>query len=524
MNLTKNLKPFLWIVPTSLGLGTLLSFFDSAAWWRGWPGYSLLSLLGISALAALWRGEGSNRKLGWILLAAFLLRLGFGVFFSQVLPVYGYNNKANRGGYVYRDASTYDFQAWRLASSGDSLWKSFGRSDAIEEQYGGLTLTLSLTYRLLSPDAHRPWLTILLTALVNAIGIGFAWRGLQHTFGEKLAGAAGWTLALYPEAVLTGLSQIREPFLLLFIAMLFWGTTRLKARLRLQGWGWLAGSVLGLFLFSPPVAGSALLITGVWFWLFGSERRVKWGWLAGILAIAGLAFLLFGYIAGSALQVPSGPLANIFRWLQYSAQWNLYTTQQASDGLQPLFDALPKFLHLPLVTVYGVFQPVLPAALADPAPWPIWFIAIMRALGWYLLLPLLAFAPFISKSLQKRDRPAWWWLCLAVWVWILAASFRAGGDQWDNPRYRLILIFFQALLAGQVWVHWRASKDAWFTRLLAVEGIFLLVFGYWYAGRYTDWPIWRFSFPVAALIVGVLAALVLLGSWAWDRRPSRRKL
>lgn len=518
----KRFRDLLWIIPSSLGAGLPLSLLDGNSWWRGWLAYALLLAMGLWALAALWRSEGASRKLGWMLLAAFLVRLALGVFFAQMLPVYGYDNEANSGGYIYRDASTYDSQAWGLAASDDPLWKAFDRTDEIEEQYGGLTLSLSLVYRLLSPDAHRPGLTILLAALVNAIGVGFAWRGLRRVFGEKMAVAAGWVLALYPEAVLTGCSQIREPFLLLFTAMFFWAVNRLRIERRPADWGWLAGSVLGLLLFSPPVAGSVLLITGVWAWLAGTQRSIRRGWIIGIVAVAGIAFLLFGYIAGGALQVSSGPLANIVRWLQYSAEWNLYGARQTSDGLQPLFDALPKSLHLPLVTAYGVFQPVLPAAIADPAPWPVWFIVIVRALGWYLLLPLLVFAPFIGKDIPKGERLAWWWLCLAVWTWILVASFRAGGDQWDNPRYRLILLFFQAVLAGQVWVHWRASRDVWFTRLLAVEGVFLLAFGYWYAGRYSGWAMPRISLLVVAVVILVGALVILGGGWLWECRKRTR--
>jgi hypothetical protein len=140
-------------------------------------------------------------------------------------------------------------------------------------------------------------------------------------------------------------------------------------------------------------------------------------------------------------------------------------------------------------------------------------------LGWYLLLPLLVFAPFIGKRFPKETRLAWWWLCLAAWLWILVASFRAGGDQWDNPRYRLILMFFQALLGGQVWVYWRTSRDAWFGRLLAVEIVFLLVFGYWYAGRYSGLPIPDISLPIVGVVILVGALAILAGGWLWDRRP-----
>lgn len=509
----------LWILPVSLILGLILSLLDHGRWWIGLLAYGLILALGLLALAALWRSSGSSRTLILLLLLTVFLRLGTGIFFSYVLPVYGYDSKVHAVGSIYRDASTYDRQAWELAASGDPLWKAFDRSSGIEEQYGGLTLTLSITYRLLSPDVHRPWLTILLVALVNALGVGFAWHGIKDVLGEKTAWAATWIMALYPEAVFAGCSQIREPFLLLFIAIFFWAVTRLKAGQRAEGWGWLAGSVVGLFLFSPPVAGTVILITGIWVWLFGSGRSVKWGWVVGILVFAGLAFVLFGYIAGGALQAPgSGPLGNLVRWLQYSARWSLYGTQQTSDGLQPLFDALPKILHLPLVTAYGVFQPLLPAAIADPAPWAVSLISIPRSLGWYLLLPLLVFAPFIGQRLPKETRLAWWWLCLAAWTWILVASFRAGGDQWDNPRYRLILIFFQALLAGQVWVHWRASQDAWFGRVLAIEGVFLLVVGYWYAGRFSGWTIPYISLPIAGVIVLLSTLVILTGGWLWDRK------
>ena len=88
---------------------------------------------------------------------------------------------------IYRDTFTYDTQAWKLAASGDPLWKAFDRSSGIEEQYGGLTFTLSLTYRLFSPDAHRPWLTILLSALMGVLGVALAWKAARLAWGERVA-------------------------------------------------------------------------------------------------------------------------------------------------------------------------------------------------------------------------------------------------------------------------------------------------------------------------------------------------
>ncbi len=517
------LRDLFWILPVSLSLGLTLSLLDGGTWWIGLLAYSLLLTLGLLALTALWRSAGAPRTLILLLLLAVFLRLGSGIFFSYVLPVYGYDSEVHAVGSIYRDASTYDRQAWELADSGNPLWTAFDRSSGIEEQYGGLTLTLSFTYRLLSPDFHRRWLTILLVALVNAMGVGFAWRGIKDVFNEKIAWVVTWILVLYPEAVFAGCSQIREPFLLLFIAMFFWGLAHIKLGRRI-GWVWLAGGAAGMFLFSPPAAGTVILIGGVWAWLYESGCTVKWGWVIGILVVATLAFMLFGYIAGGALQAPAtGPLGNIIRWFQYSARWSLYGTQQSSDGLQPIFDALPNSFHIPLVTLYGVFQPLLPAAIADPAPWAVSIISISRSLGWYLLLPLLDYSPFISKRQPKETRLAWGSLCLVVWAWIMIASFRAGGDQWDNPRYRLILLFFQGLLAGSVWIHWRSSRDVWFTRFLIVEAIFLFVFEFWYVGRYTDWSVPHISLLMVGAVIVCGAFLVFAGGWLLDQRRVRSK-
>jgi hypothetical protein len=345
------LRDLFWIFPTSLALGLTLSLLDGGTWWIGLLAYSLLLTLGLLALSALWRSAGAPRTLMLVLLLTLFVRLGAGIFFSYMLPLYGYDSQVHDVGSVYRDASTYDRQAWELASSDQSLWTAFDRSSGIEEQYGGLTLTLSAAYRLLSPDFHRRWLTILLVALFNAIGVGVAWRGIKEAYGEETAWAAAWILALYPESILAGFSQIREPFLLLFIAGFFWGVLRLMVKQRVAGWSWLAACGVGMFLFSPSVAGTVILVVGVWVWLFGSRRSVKWGWVVGAFVVAGLAFAAFGYIASGALQSPgSGLLGNLVHWLQYSASWSLYGTQQTSDGLQPLFDVLPKSLHLPLVT------------------------------------------------------------------------------------------------------------------------------------------------------------------------------
>ncbi len=66
---------------------------------------------------------------------------------------------------------------------------------------------------------------------------------------------------------------------------------------------------------------------------------------------------------------------------------------------------MPEWLRLPFVTVYGIFQPVLPAAFIEPTTLTWRITGIARALGWYLLWPVLVYA-FIAawKNEGTRER------------------------------------------------------------------------------------------------------------------------
>ena len=268
----------------------------------------------------------------------------------------------------------------------------------------------------------------------------------------------------------------------------------------------------------PGVAVFALPVTAGWMWLQGGGR-VSWRAVLIVLG-AGLAAVILLWLGLARGSFAGASLFETFgNWLFYSAKWDTYLTQRVSDGLQPLFDALPTSLHVPLATVYGLAQPVLPAAIVYLAVWPMRALGILRGLGWYALIPFLLYSlrP-IWKMADKRERLAWLWLWLATWGWIVLSSARAGGDQWDNPRYRVILILFQAALAAKALAWQRGRRDPWLGRILAVEGVFLALFGYWYADRYTDWPLWSLSFPVIVIIIIVIVAAILLGGWVWDRK------
>jgi hypothetical protein len=103
------------------------------------------------------------------------------------------------------------------------------------------------------------------------------------------------------------------------------------------------------------------------------------------------------------------------------------------------------------------------------------------------------------------------------------AALRAGGDQWDNPRYRVILLVWMALLAALAFSQRNASASRWLVRIVAVETIILLVFGHWYVWRYLGFGFNLGIRNTLGLAIG-LSILVVAGDWLWQRRkiyPSR---
>ncbi len=523
-----------WILPTALVSGAVLSCLQGG----GWLGFSFLFLLSLSLLAASthWAGRDSGREdraptLAWIVALAFALRLAGGVAAYELLPVYGYpDSKDGMAGYTYTDAHRRDEQAWMLANSGTPIVDAFSREYS-SDQYGGLLALSAFVYRYLSPDAHRPLMMILLAAFVGAFGIPFLWRAARATFGEKVAWASAWIFALYPESILLGGSAMREPYLMMLSAIAFWGfvfgvqelapanndskLSESKASPRIT----LGLSLLGMLLFSPSVAVFTLIILAGW--MFFSRERAAISW-RGVILFA-VVFLIGLFALSSSLNRngvfdTSSPMAVLNDWIQLSVKWNVYQIERESGWVQKLFDEMPGGVRLPFVAVYGLLQPVLPAALVVPTL-PIWkIIYVLRALGWYALLPLLILSTVAGPgSHLGMKRNLFVWLSLLAWTWILLAALRGGGDQWDNPRYRMLLFVWEALVAGQVWVWWRETRTAWLARIVACEVIFVLVFGQWYASRYFYLGGQLPFAAMVALIVGLWGA-ILGGGWIKSMR------
>ena len=513
-------KDFLWLVPACLLLGGWLASVQAGAWWIGWLGFSALSIAGFCALVVATRWANPVNKFAVIVALAFLLRFAGGVATYLILPVHGYEDEDDRAGFVFTDARRRDTQAWELAGSDRSIVDAFQRNYAYD-QYGGLLAFSGMIYRYFSPDAHRPLMLVLVTAMVAALGAPFLWRASAKMFGEKVAWASVWIFALYPESVLLGGSAMREPYIMTFSAVALWGFVEWQSSSepKRYAWFWLGAGLLGMILVSPSVALFTLVIFAGWMFFSRKQAGISWQAVLVLAAVflAGLFFLSASLNRSGGFDAAS-PLGIINDWFKLAVQWDAYQLERESGWVQKLFDEMPAWMRLPFVMFYGVLRPLLPAGLVAPML-PVWkVITILRGLGWYALLPLLVLS-FMAGPVAgvEKKRPLWMWVTLLAWTWILLASLRGGGDDWDNPRYRALLFVWQALMGGYVWVWWLETRTAWLGRVLLCEAIFVLVFGQWYASRYWGWGDKLPFLPMVALIGGSWALVAGIGLWL-DRR------
>jgi hypothetical protein len=227
--------------------------------------------------------------------------------------------------------------------------------------------------------------------------------------------------------------------------------------------------------------------------------------------------MLFGLIAAAALVAG-------WMWLRSTLYYDSYTTTQQSGYVQELLrNTFNEKWMIPFTTIYGLIQPVLPAAIMEPAQM-IWkIVGIFRGLGWAVALPFLFFAAFSVFNADKKQSK---WLLvlfsLVFMVWVVVSSARAGGDQWDNPRYRYILLPFMSLLVAWGWNYFQETHSTWFWSWVAVFGEFFLIFMNFYLFRFAKVGI-DLSFVRTVGLVIVLAVLILSGSLIGNAVKKRRK-
>jgi hypothetical protein len=338
-------------------------------------------------------------------------------------------------------------------------------------------------------------------------------------------------MALYPEAILLGSSQMREAFTIPLATASFYGLLRYQQERSWTALVWMVAPVALYLPFSPPFAalmigmlGLSLLVLAVMH--HRTIFRQRWMWVVLIMItliiLAGLWMALRQFTPEGMIN----PLAMVSWWLRKSAFLQAYHSENASGLIQYIFDRMPTWMHLPLLVAYGVAQPFLPAALVAPSLSPIWpWITTLRAIGWTMMLILLIYAPILALSKEIRNsiqkQAFTLTLILIVWIGILVASYRGGGDLWDNPRYRSIFAGLQSALVAWTWVMHRRHSTPWLRRILFGVAAFTFWLLPWYFRRYT-----AFTWPIEDILITLglgLSTACLLIFLDWIRERSDRK-
>lgn len=467
----------------------------------GWLGATLLSFLFVFGILFAFERLHSPSQVKRITVVNFLLRVATGIALFLMLPIWGYEEEPPQAGYLYLDAYRRDADAWQIASSDEALFAGF-QDEFYTDQYGGMLSLSASVYRLLSPDAQRPVLIMFLTAFISSLGIPFFWQALHEQFNVKVANLATWILALYPESIILGGSQMREPLIIGLCGIILWGLVLYKKDKR-TSLITLSISMVILTLVSTRYAVAILFLILLWMWAGtpttdAPTKQKLWKTLPLLLLI----------------------LTGLFisrNWLVDTARWDLYLMESSSGRVQFELENVGGRFRIPFLVIYGILQPVLPAAIAYPGIAIMRVIAIFRSAGWYAVAPALLVAPFfISKEKDDKNRRLLFAAIFFILFWVLLSSLRAGGDQWDNPRYRTAILPWMALTISWVLVYFREHKNPWLKRMYWVTGVFCLFFIQWYLSRY--YKLWS-RLPFIQMIEVLFATIVimLLGFILYDR-------
>lgn len=528
------------LLALSIGLAWVSSGFGGISSW-----YSFLAVVTLASgilLGGYWslRNENPPDWLGKLLLAAALIRLAAGIFWFLVLPLWGHGSPAERGGYIMADAGSRDQAAWELAGSNDSLWTAF-RGQRKVDQYGGLLFLSGLAYRYLGADTHQPLMMVVLASAFSALAVPFTWAMARRAWDLQTARLAAWVMALYPEAILLGSSQMREAFTTTLVVASFYGLLRYQqagssSKSKWASLAWLAVPVALCLPFSPPLAAllvgilavSVILMTVLQYKALPRMntrrvelRRQRWIWVILILMVGVVLVGLWLALGQFTPEGMSNPLAMLGWWLRKSSDLQAHYSKHASGLIQYIFDRTPAWTHLPMLIGYGIVQPFLPAALAVPSLSPIWpWITMLRAVGWTLMLIFLIYSPVLAWRQEERTsnqkRAFTLALIAIVWIGILIASYRGGGDLWDNPRYRAVFAGLQSALVAWTWVTHRRDPTPWLRRIFFGVAGFVIWLVPWFIRRYTAFT-WPISNIMITLALGFATACLLI-IWDWARR------
>lgn len=508
-----------WVL-VSVTLGAVITtVVETNNFWNGMISTTLLIAVSIGVLYFLHRYARGGRCLAWMIFAAFFLRLGIGIWLMVALPIQGYPTDQQKAGYVFFDAYKRDIQAYNLATSEKPIISAFTKRYA-SDQYGGYLALSMLVYRFLSPDAHRPTLMLVLSALAGAAAIPFFWLLAKRFLSRSIVVISAWILVLFPQGVLMGASQMREAWIILFMVIGFWSFLEWMYDTRSRKIWLLVICLVGLLLLSPGFIFLLLILIGGW-WLLEKRKNPIPLWVVITLivfVVVGVLVLAYGLSRPDQAGKDS-PIEIIINWFRNAIAWDMQLSATGSGRLSYLFESIPAAFQFPFILVYGILQPVLPAAILDDARW-IWnLISSILAAGWYLMLPLLIYAVFaVRGEKDERLRAKLIWIITLSWLWIIISSARAGGDQWDNPRYRVVMLPWLAIICAWAWMWAKEQGKFWLNRILLCEGVFLLFFTQWYASRYLR-IFSRLDLKVMILLIfGLMMVILATGWWVEHRR------
>jgi hypothetical protein len=497
----------LLVLGSGIVLGLILAAFSPGDYLSGAWRSALFCAILVSLFCLVFWYLKPPKLIMVVAVCAFLLRIGLGTWLMTSLPTMGYDTPVQNAGYVYSDAYERDQIAYMKAFS--ERWDDFNPEDFTGmDQYGGMTAISVGIYRLFSADVQRPLLLIYFAAFFMSIGILFLWKAIQIGWGERIALISCIVMAAYPEGVLLGSSQMREPLLIGLASLTFWVTMDFSKGFRRPLLFILFGMATLLTCWISIPAGLVILLVEAGYLfvirIIGEQDTRRRKILGGIFAL----FLIMAAYVG-------------WRWLKETLYFDAYTTETESGLITWILGMVGKSWRFPFVLLYGLIQPVLPAALVYQSL-PVWQgIAIFRAIGWYLVIPfvLYGFGAVIKDARKNRDWGLAWLISILV-IWVFVSSARAGGDQWDNPRYRAIFLPWLALLVGWVWDRICRQRASWFWRIVLLEGIFVLIFSNWYVNRKFGTGL---AIPIQYLLVFyvVFTVVTIAGGIVLDHRRKK---
>lgn len=467
------------------------------------------------------------RKWAW---GALGMRVAFLIIVPLAMQLWGYPSDRNRIGLVETDALNATTKAWRAAQSNQPVLETWTQGSG--DNTGGITVMGVIMFRLFSSDQERALLLGLLAAAVSALTVIPTFRLANELFSERVAKVAAVIAAVYPEAVMLGALNVQQGYLALLFGvellavagLMLWKTSN-SGKLGVPGPVVaaiiLVLSLVAMFLLSYQFFILAIFCVALFaVWLADPRRRI--GRILWIAAGLGLLALIVLHVLSLRDLIPSDSdyLYSQYHYL-YGLAWAEYDKMVVAGGgdlFQTVFVSIDRTVAFLLAALYGLLQPVLPAAIGHrnltAQGGGFWqALGIYRSLGWYLLLPVLIYGSLKSlRGLISRKPEA----ILAVLFWGIAfiGSYRAFGDQWDNPRYRFFAFVPMALLAAWAWVEWREKRDPWFLRIAIPFAVAVIGLTIWYLLR--DYA--GVQFPVvmslavlgAATVVAFVATLFLV--------------